>query len=357
MPSLRKLLNNKDNYYTKLTSSFQEKTGLDIIKDGYDKKLFLARSCSIIIPFYKNYSFLKRNLVALCYQELPLNFKLNKVEIIIINDGSSADLKKIIEQTKKFYPVIYLKLKENYGRATARNLGLLYAKNEIILFLDEDIVPPKDFLATHLIGHEFLSKCIIVGFRHKIKFEDFLSHLNNLKQRILKPPNYKKDFRYIKFIPNEWKDIYKGLSPENFNKICYPLNESNYFKDFGRRKIFGVWSLPFMFLTSNASVPRKEILKVGGFDMRFKGWGMEDVHLGSKLIANGLYLIPNLHLTVYHLVKKSSKKEKDKRIKEYERNLKFYDKLQNENLDLFEKDEWEEKMRNYFKNKFTINKF
>lgn len=357
MPSLRNLLSVKNNDYTELANLFKKRTKLDIIKDGYNKRLSLTRSCSIIIPFYKNHIFLKQNLAALCYQELPQDFKRKRVEIIIINDGSSINLKRIVEQTQRFYPVIYLKLKKNYGRAVARNLGLLYAKNEIILFLDEDIVSPKDFLATHLVRHQFLKKCIIVGFRHNIKFKDFLSYLNNSKQRILRLPSYKKDFRYMRFIPNEWRNTYKNLPPENFYKICYPLNESNYFKDFGRGKIFGVWELPFMFLTSNASMPRDEILKVGGFDMRFRGWGLEDVHLAAKLIANGLYLIPNLHSTVYHLVKKSSKKEKEERIKEYKRNLNFYNKLKNEKLILFEEDEWKEKMRNYFKNKFTINKF
>ena len=234
---------------------------------------------------------------------------------------------------------------------------MFYAQNEILIFLDEDIVMPKDFLATHLLRHEFSNKYIIVGFRDNVTLRDFFLRLNNLKQRIVKLPSYKNDFRYKKFIPSEWRNIYKNLPADNFNKICRPLKESNYFRNFGRGKIFGVWELPFMFLTSNASVSRSEVLKVGGFDMRFKGWGLEDIHLATKLIANGLYLIPNLHSTAYHLVKKNSKKEKNKKIKECEKNLKLYNKLKNENLILFEEDEWKEKMRKYFANNFTINQF
>ena len=354
MPSLKKLLSIRDNDYTGLTKLFKRKTGVSII-NGINKKIPLTKSCSIIIPFYKNYPFLKRNLISLWHQNLPSQFKENKIEIIIINDGSPINPKRFIQQTKKIYPTIYLKLKKNYGRAIARNLGLLYAQNEILIFLDEDIVMPKDFLATHLLRHEFSNKCIIVGFRHNINLKDLFLRLNNLKQCIVKLPSYKNDFRYKKFIPSEWRNIYKDLPADNFNKTSYLLKKSNYFKNFGGGKIFGVWELPFMFLTSNASISRREIIKIGGFDTRFKGWGMEDIHLAAKLIANGLYLIPNLHSTVYHLVKRSSKKEKNKKIKEYEKNLKLYNKLKNENLILFKEDEWKEKMRKYFANNFTIN--
>ena len=350
MLSLQKLLSIKSNNYTKLANLFKKKTGVNII-NGITKKIPLTKSCSIIIPFYRNYTFLKRNLISLQYQNLPPDFKRNNVEIIIINDGSSINLKRIIQQTRKFYSLVYLKLKKNYGRAVARNLGLLYARNEIIIFLDEDIVVPKDFLATHLLRHEILNKCIIVGSRHNITLKELMLRLDNLKQKIVKLPDYKKDFRYKKFIPNEWKDIYKDLHPNNFNKMCYPLKESNYFKKFGKGKIFGVWDLPFMFLSCNSSAARKYVIEVGGFDMRFKGWGMEDVHLGAKLIARDLYLIPNLHATVYHLIKEALTEEKRKKIEEFKRNFKLYKKLENENLTLFNEKEWKEKMKKYFVNK------
>ena len=353
MPFLKKLLALKSNNYTEIAKSFKKKTGVDII-NGNNKKISLTKSCSIIIPFYKNYAFLRKNLISLSYQNLPSEFKETKIEIIIINDGSSINFQELIRQTQKFYPVIYLKLKKNYGRAIARNLGLLYARNEVILFLDEDIVVPKDFLATHLLRHEFFDKCIVVGFRHNINLENLIPRLDNLKQKIIRSPNNKKDFRYKKFIPNEWKKIYKDIPFMNFNKTYYPLKESDYFKKFGKSKIVGVWDLPFMFLCCNSSVSRKYVLEVGGFDMRFNGWGMEDVNLGAKLIAKGLYLIPNLHATVYHLIKEIPTEGKRKKIEEFKRNFKLYEKLKNENLILFKEGKWKEKMRKYFANKFTI---
>jgi len=356
MPSIKKLLTIKGNNYTKLTKLFKREAGLDIVKDGYNKKIPLKKSCSIIIPFYANYSSLKRNLTSLLYQDLLSDFKRNKTEIIIVDGGSSTNLKNLFKPIQRFYPITYLKLKKNYGRATARNLGLLYARNEIIFFLDEDIVVPKDFLATHLLRHQFIDNCIIVGFRHNVSLREFNSKPDNSKQKILRRPNYRKDFRYKRFVPKEWKVIHRNIPYKNFNKTYYILKESNYFKKFGRGKIIGIWDLPYMFLTCSASVPRKHVLEVGGFDMRFKGWNLEDTYLGAKLISRGLYLIPNLHATVYHLIKEIKEsltgRYQREKIKEYKKNVKLYNKLKNENVDFYTENEWREKMKKYFVNKF-----
>lgn len=267
-----------------------------------------------------------------------------------------GQFEKIIQKNKKFCPVTLLKLKKNYGRSIARNLGLLHAKNEIIVFLDEDVVVPKDFLAIHLLRHEFLDKCIIVGLRQNINPKELKTKLNDSKQKIIKLPDFNEDFRFKKFIPAEWQKTHKTLPANNFNKICYPLKESDYFKKFGSGKIFGVWGLPSMLLTCNVSVPKNEIIKIGGFDSRFKGWGMEDTHLAAKLIANGLYLIPNLHSTVYHLIDDNRQKYASKKLKEYEKNFKFYNDLKKENLIIFDEEKWKGKMRKFFTNKYTINK-
>ena len=41
MPSTKKLLTIKENNYTKLAKLFKRKTGLDIVMDGYNKKISL----------------------------------------------------------------------------------------------------------------------------------------------------------------------------------------------------------------------------------------------------------------------------------------------------------------------------
>ena len=88
--------------------------------------------------------------------------------------------------------------------------------------------------------------------------------------------------------------------------------------------------------------------------MRFKNCGMEDVHLGAKLIAKGLYLIPNLHATAYHLVDVDSNSKQRTSIADYERKLDLYYNLRNEALIIFKRNQWLKQMRNYFANKFDV---
>jgi len=196
---------------------------------------------------------------------------------------------------------------------------------------------------------------MIVGFRQNINLRDLVSRMDVGKKIVLQKPNYRSDFRYKRFVPEEWKVIHKDIPFKNFNRTYRLLKETNYFKEFNRSKIVGVWDLPYMFVTCNASVPRKYVFEVGGFDMRFKGWNHEDTHLGAKLIARGLYLIPNLHATAYHLVKKVSTKECErKKIKEYKKNVRLYKKFKTENFIIQREREWKEKMGKYFTNKFTI---
>lgn len=358
MLSIEKLLAHKGNNYTKLAKLFNKKTRADIVK-GNSRKILLTKSCSIIIPFYYNYRFLEKNLISLFHQDRLTELKKNKIEIIIVSDGSPVNFKfkKLIGQNKESYSITYLKLKKNYGRSAARNLALFYAKNEIVVFLDEDIVVPKDFLVTHLLRHELSNNCIIVGFRQNISLKKIDSCLDSSKIKIVKLPSYNEDFRYKKFVSIEWRKNYKNLPTNNFNKLCYPLKESKYFKKFGLGKIFGVWELPSMLLTSNASMPRKEIIRVGGFDTRFKGWGMEDVHLAAKLIANGMYLIPNLHSTVYHLITSDYQKDMVIKMKEFEKNLKLYNKLKKRSMVLYEEDKWKGKIKIFFANNYTLTQF
>lgn len=354
MQPLQKFLGKRNNNYAGIAKKFKEKTGLDIIKDAYLRGTSLQKSCSIIIPFYRDYLFFKKNLIALTNQDLHFSYEKDKMEIIIVDGGSSIDLRKLINSVNLRCPITYLRLNKNYGRATSRNLGLLYSNNEIIIFLDEDAVAAKDFVSNHLLRHEFSDKLIVAGFRENINLKNLNLRLDAKQRTVLRRPNYRRDFRYKRFVPSDWKGTFKSIPDDNFDKTYHILKESNYFKKFGNGRIVGVWNLPFMFVTCNVSAPRKYIYEVGGFDMRFKGWNMEDTHLGAKLIARGLYLIPNLYSTVYHLVKGVPTGDfKKKKEEEYRRNIGMYKELEKENFVVQNDSEWKKEMEKYFKNKFT----
>jgi len=87
---------------------------------------------SIIMPVYNVEKYLKKSI------ESVINQTLKDIEIIIVNDGSKDNSKKIIQKYMEYNKnIIYLE-KENGGLSSARNYGIKYATGEYIAFLDSD---------------------------------------------------------------------------------------------------------------------------------------------------------------------------------------------------------------------------
>ena len=88
---------------------------------------------SIIVPVYNVEKYIDKCLKSLVEQTL------DDIEIIVVNDGSTDDSKKVIDNYIERYPekIVYLE-KKNGGLSDARNYGMPYAKGEYIAFLDSD---------------------------------------------------------------------------------------------------------------------------------------------------------------------------------------------------------------------------
>ncbi len=66
-------------------------------------------------------------------------------EIIYIDDGSTDDSWKIIEQLKDKYPSIYaIKFRRNYGKSAGLNEGFKHAKGEVVITMDADLQDSPD---------------------------------------------------------------------------------------------------------------------------------------------------------------------------------------------------------------------
>lgn len=106
---------------------------------------------SIIIPTYNRSDCLEECLICLKGQTL----EKEKYEIIVIDDGSDNDqqplVNKVLADSKtKFY---YYRQK-NSGPAAARNKGIELASGEIIIFIGDDIMVSRNFLAEHYNFHQ-----------------------------------------------------------------------------------------------------------------------------------------------------------------------------------------------------------
>ena len=99
---------------------------------------------SIIMAVYNVEDYLNEAIDSIINQSI--GFEEN-VQLILVDDGSTDRSKDISRDYEEKYPnnIIFLS-KENGGQASARNLGLEYAKGKYLNFLDSDDYISKDTL-------------------------------------------------------------------------------------------------------------------------------------------------------------------------------------------------------------------
>ena len=98
---------------------------------------------SIIIAAYNVDSYIKSSIRSILQQ----SFDFSRVEVILVDDGSSDDTGKICDKYARKYPHnIKVLHQENRGVAAARNSGLSIASGKYINFLDGDDLLSKDTL-------------------------------------------------------------------------------------------------------------------------------------------------------------------------------------------------------------------
>lgn len=107
-------------------------------------------SVTVCILTYKRPYGLKRLLNALIPQT-----KSRKRQIVVLNDGSHDELyQKVIDAFS--HKITYKALKKNVGIAKARNEVARIAKNDYLIFIDDDCVPPSywlDWIVAQLDSH------------------------------------------------------------------------------------------------------------------------------------------------------------------------------------------------------------
>jgi len=293
----------------------------------------VCNACSIIIPVYN-----QMDVLNFCLNSLQTQKNAPPFEVIIVDDYSKKSLdRKRFPQTK--FPIHCYRLNKNVGSSITRNVGLRWSNNDVIIFLDADMIVPNNFVYEHSRCHPTHSNNISIGYR-----EHILKGYFKIRKRKIADP--KRDFRYERYIPIAWKKEYPRISSEVFGKTYYLLKESDNFLEFGKGRIIGIWTLPHMVLTSSMAVRKTNILKVGGFDPRFVASWYEDTFLGAKLIANGAKVIPLLNITGWHIVRNISNLTLRKKQAIF-KNRQLYDLLINGKMELRKPSDFLDKLKQY----------
>lgn len=100
---------------------------------------------SIIVPVYNAAPY-----IAPCLESLVRQKK--RLQIIVVDDGSTDDSIAIVRQLASQYPSSGIEVYEqaHAGQAAARNIGLEHAKGEYIAFVDADDYLSDNWIEEHL---------------------------------------------------------------------------------------------------------------------------------------------------------------------------------------------------------------
>ena len=197
---------------------------------------------SVVIPTYNRLGELRSVVAAVQGQARPPGTEL---EIVVVDDGSSDGTPEwLIAHSGE--PGFKFIRQPNSGPARARNRGVEEATGELILFLGDDTEPQPGWLSAHLEGHRLFG--------------------DHGPQAVLG---------------------YTSFSPETDSPFLRFINE--YGAQFGYLLIEDPVTVAFnFFYTSNISLPRSQLVRLGGFREDFPAAAWEDIEFAYRAVREGL---------------------------------------------------------------------
>ncbi|SPD74740.1 hypothetical protein PITCH_A330005 [uncultured Desulfobacterium sp.] len=195
---------------------------------------------SVVIPTYNRSEILLKCLQSLNQQSLPSDH----FEVFVCDDGSTDNTKDIVKNFSSRFVLKYIK-QNNRGPGPARNKGILAARGEYVLIINDDTIADKDLLKAHLQAHKENS-------HRKISVLGTFDYL---------PEAQESPFVY-----------FLSKSPIVF---AYPIMQEG--KTYCYR----------FFWTCNISLKRQAVLDAGLFDEEFSDPMAEDTELGYRLEKMG----------------------------------------------------------------------
>ena len=166
---------------------------------------------SVIVPVYNQ----EKNLDK-CMDSL-INQSLKDIEFIFVNDGSTDDSEKVILKYQKNDKRIKLISKKNGGQASARNLGLKYAKGEYISFVDSDDYVDKNIYKDiyEIVAKNNYDILVFDYYITDYKKVEYCKVLRDMQSGVVND----KQFFFASACP--WNKIYKRIFLLN-NNFLFP---------------------------------------------------------------------------------------------------------------------------------------
>ena len=137
---------------------------------------------SILIPAYNEENSIKDTIEHVMQSDYPKD----KLEVIVINDGSTDNTKNVVNRLFKKYHNLKLLDKKNSGKANSLNEAIKIARGELIAVVDSDSFPEKESLKklTGFFNDEKMGAVTsFVGVRNKDN--NFFAKIQSIEYLIL----------------------------------------------------------------------------------------------------------------------------------------------------------------------------
>jgi GT2 family glycosyltransferase len=209
---------------------------------------------TVVVPTHRRPASLLRVLGALRRQDVAVG----TFEVVVVCDGLQDPSLTTLRDNDAFaFPMLVVE-QRNQGPAAARNRGVGLARGDLIVFLDDDVIPSPGLIRAHLAAHGDATDLVVIG-------------------PLLPPPGYGPP--WIRCEGRTLQEQYRAMTA-------------------------GEWKATYrQFYTGNASVLRGAVLAAGGFDETFRR--AEDVELAFRLHNQGARFHFAADAHVEHLAQRS----------------------------------------------------
>lgn len=185
----------------------------------------------------------RADLLRTSLERLAKQSAAGRFDVVVADNGSTDGTAAVIHAAAPLVRGVYV---AEPNRGKARNAGIAAADGRIVVFCDDDTLPPERFVAAHLEAHGDADDRVVSG-----------------------PIVNVADATHL-----------------------LPVSAANYSRAF--------------FCTCNASAPKTALDAVGGFDEKFDLYGWEDTDLGVRLRERGLKRVFAWDAYIYHVKPPSS---------------------------------------------------
>lgn len=213
-------------------------------------------SVSVVVPTYNRVGRLRHVLEALERQQYPADC----YEVVVVSDGSTDGTHAYLEALRPKSTLRWFS-QSNRGPAAARNVGVDKATGDLVVFIDDDLVPDAGLLAEHVRVHQEMAGRDVVALGPMLSPDGFvMAPWVRWEQDMLMK-------QYLAMLRGDWEPTAR------------------------------------QFYTGNASLRRSHILAAGGFDESFRR--AEDVELAYRLAARGLSFVFTMKAAGMHYADRS----------------------------------------------------